>query len=71
MYTFDKPGLKGKFIPQEIVKIIEDYKNIIKKVESISDTIITVFLDMDTIDKSCEEGLKNILGLIYGGLCKL
>jgi hypothetical protein len=65
MHTFDRFGFKEKFIPQEIIKIIENCKDIIKRVASISDDIITIFLDIDVINKNCEEGLKNILDLVY------
>lgn len=64
MWAFDKFGSKGKFIPQEIVESIENYKDNIKRVASISDNSITVFLNMDIINKYCEEGLKNILDLV-------
>lgn len=65
MYAFDRFVFKEKFIPQEIVNIIENYKDIIKRVTSISDDVITVFLNMDIINKYCEEGLKDILDLVY------
>ncbi len=65
MHTFDKLGFKGKFIPEDIVKFIEDHKDIIRYVESITNSVIATYLNMENINKNCEEGLKKILDLIY------